>query len=64
MKRYVFKKGKGVGKIKAIRHVVTPTLTANFRPDFGDQITGYFGQNGEYITYSPNQGLILSYTIL
>lgn len=52
---YKFKRGKGVGKIRAIRHVVTPTLIANFRPDFGDQITGYFGQNGEYTTYSPNQ---------
>lgn len=42
-------------KIKAIRHVVTPTLTAQFRPDLGDQIQGYFGPNGEFISYSPNQ---------
>jgi hypothetical protein len=53
--QYNFIKGKGVGKIKAIRHVVTPTLTANFRPDLGDQITGYFGPGGKYTTYSPNQ---------
>lgn len=48
---YTFK-GNGV---KAIRHVITPTITANFHPDLGDQITGYFGPNGELISYSPNQ---------
>lgn len=48
---YTFKKGK----VKAIRHVMTPTITANFRPDLGDQITGYFGAGGQYISYSPNQ---------
>ncbi len=48
---YSFKKGP----IKAIRHVMTPTINANFRPDLGDQRTGYFGPNGEIVTYSPNQ---------
>ncbi len=52
---YNFKKGKNGGKIKAIRHVVTPTLIANFRPDLGDQINGYFGPGGQFISYSPNQ---------
>ncbi len=48
---YTFKKGK----VKAIRHVMTPTINANFRPDLGDQISGYFGPGGQLITYSPNQ---------
>lgn len=48
---YTFKKGN----VKAIRHVMTPTITANFRPDLGDQITGYFGPGGTFVSYSPNQ---------
>ncbi len=48
---YTFKKGK----VKAIRHVMTPTITGNFRPDLGDQIQGYYGPGGQYISYSPNQ---------
>jgi lipopolysaccharide assembly outer membrane protein LptD (OstA) len=48
---YTFKKGN----LKAIRHVMTPTITANFRPDLGDQISGYFGPGGTFTTYSPNQ---------
>ncbi|MCZ2444252.1 MAG: hypothetical protein LC101_10820 [Flavobacteriales bacterium] len=43
------------GGLKAIRHVMTPTITANFRPDLGDLVKGYFGPNGEFISYSPNQ---------
>lgn len=42
------------GKVKAIRHVMTPIITANFRPDLGDQKTGYYGPTGQLITYSPN----------
>jgi len=48
---FTFKKGA----IKAIRHVLTPTINANFRPDLGDVVKGYFGPNGEFISYSPNQ---------
>jgi len=48
---YTFKKGN----LKAIRHVMTPTISANFRPDLGDQISGYFGPGGTFVTYSPNQ---------
>lgn len=51
---YGMYKFKGNG-IKAIRHVVTPVIQANFRPNLGDQIQGYFGPNGEFISYSPNQ---------
>jgi hypothetical protein len=48
---FTFKKGA----VKAIRHVMTPTINANFRPDLGDVVKGYFGPNGEFISYSPNQ---------
>lgn len=43
------------GNLKAIRIVTTPVITANFRPNLGDQITGYYGPGGTYISYSPNQ---------
>lgn len=48
---YTFKSGG----LKAIRHVMTPTINVNFRPDLGDIVKGYFGPNGEFISYSPNQ---------
>ncbi len=31
------------GKLKAIRHVMTPTLSFNYSPDFGDPKYNYFG---------------------
>ncbi len=48
---YTFKKGP----VTALRHVMTPRLVANFRPDLGDWIQGFYGQNGEFISWSPNQ---------
>lgn len=30
------------GKLKAIRHVMTPSLSFNYRPDFGDPSYGYY----------------------
>lgn len=45
---------KGNG-IKAIRYVMAPTINANFQPNLGDQVQGYFGANGEFTSYSPNQ---------
>jgi hypothetical protein len=30
------------GKIKAIRHVTTPTISFNYQPDFGDPSYGYY----------------------
>lgn len=30
------------GKLKAIRHVITPTISANYRPDFGAGKFGYY----------------------
>jgi len=35
---YQFRKGK----IKAIRHVISPSLSFNYRPDFGDERWGYY----------------------
>ena len=31
------------GKLKAIRHVMTPSLNFNYTPDFGAQKWGYYG---------------------
>lgn len=36
---YNFKKGK----VKAIRHVLTPSFAFNYRPDFSDPFWGYYG---------------------
>lgn len=45
------------GWIRAIRHVVTPNLSLNFRPDFGDESWGYYKKvqtdpDGSTQTYS------------
>lgn len=45
------------GKLKAIRHVFTPSLTYNYMPDFGTAFWGYYKQvqsnvNGAMTTYS------------
>lgn len=37
---FKFKKGK----INAIRHVVTPSVSFNYRPDFSKEVWGYYGQ--------------------
>lgn len=36
-----------------IRHVLTPNISFNYRPDFGTNVTGYFGENASLSTYSP-----------
>jgi len=46
---YTFR-GQG---LKAIRHVITPSVGFNYRPDQGTQIDGPFGTNGALSTYSP-----------
>ncbi len=33
---------KGNGALKAIRHVMTPNISFNYRPDFGDPVYGYY----------------------
>lgn len=41
------------GKLKAIRHVMTPTLSFNYTPDFSDPQYGYYG---EYYPTPSNTG--------
>lgn len=41
------------GKLKAIRHVLTPTMSFNYTPDFGDPRYGYYG---EYYPSPSNSG--------
>jgi hypothetical protein len=53
---YNYKKGP----LKAIRHVITPSVSASYRPDFGTDFYGYFrtytDKNGDTITYSIFDG--------
>lgn len=46
------------GKLMAIRHVVTPSVSFNYRPDFGDDRFGYYRN----VQTNP-QGNILRYSI-
>ncbi len=50
------------GPVKAIRHVMKPSLTFNIRPDFGTQEWGYYkhylDENGENVKYSVYDGFI------
>ncbi len=40
-------------RLKAIRHVMTPTASLNYRPDQSTEITGPYGPNGTPGNYSP-----------
>lgn len=40
-------------RIRAIRHVITPSVGFNYRPDGSTQIEGPFGPNGALSSYSP-----------
>ncbi len=50
------------GPVKAIRHVIKPSVSFNFRPDFGTQSWGYYkyyiNQSGESQKYSVYDGFI------
>ena len=46
---YTFKKGK----VKAIRHLLTPSVSFSYNPNFNRSVYGYFGQNGAYSSYRP-----------
>src|SRR5690606_2351864 len=66
-------------KIEAIRHVVTPTLTASYKPDFSQDRFGYykevqideFGNKERYSIYEqainpgpgPGRNGLLSFTV-
>jgi len=39
--------------LKAIRHVITPSVGFNYRPDLSTQIEGPFGADGAITNYSP-----------
>ncbi|MBK9195536.1 MAG: LPS-assembly protein LptD [Flavobacteriales bacterium] len=41
------------GKLKAIRHVITPSVGFSYRPDQSTEIFGPFGANGAETSYSP-----------
>lgn len=43
------------GALRAIRHVLTPSIGFSYRPDMGTDITGDYGDGGEAITYNPYQ---------
>lgn len=51
-----------IGKIEAIRHVVTPSINFNYRPDFGDPKYGFYrewvNQDGRLGKYSIFEGAI------
>lgn len=40
------------GKVQAIRHVLTPNVGFTYRPDFGTQEFGYYGNDGTRTSYS------------
>jgi len=43
------------GKLKAIRHVITPTAGLSYTPGNDTRLTGPFGSAGEEATYNPFQ---------
>src|SRR5690606_13946835 len=49
-----------IGKIQAIRHVITPSINLNYRPDFSDDMYGFYrsfvNRQGEDIRYSIFEG--------
>ncbi len=49
-----------MGKVEAIRHVITPSVNLNYRPDFSDQRYGFYrdfiNQNGLSERYSIFEG--------
>ncbi|NEU07076.1 LPS-assembly protein LptD [Flavihumibacter sp. R14] len=49
------------GKLEAIRHVITPSVSFNYRPDFGDDRFGYYrnvvtNTKGDILRYSIYNG--------
>jgi lipopolysaccharide assembly outer membrane protein LptD (OstA) len=44
-----------IGRLKGIRHTMSPALAFSYRPDFSDIKTGYFGTSGQLSSYSPAQ---------
>jgi len=50
------------GPVRAIRHVLTPTVSFSYTPDFGDPVWGYYDYyidtNGREVDYSIFEGAI------
>ncbi len=46
------------GKIAAIRHVLKPTASISFRPDFGDERWGYYHTDSSYYRYDADSNLV------
>ncbi|MGB0166595.1 MAG: putative LPS assembly protein LptD [Luteibaculum sp.] len=46
------------GPVKAIRHLITPTANFFYRPGNDYRQFGFFGNNGEYQSYTPYDGAI------
>ena len=44
------------GKVKAIRHTLTPSLSYRINPDFDPNVYGFYGENGNIGSYSPYSG--------
>lgn len=48
------------GPVRAIRHVLTPSVSFSYTPDFGDSNHGYYGTyvdgNGKEVSYSQFEG--------
>lgn len=44
---------KGNGRLRAVRHVITPSATLTYIPGNDTRITGPFGTDGTTTTYSP-----------
>jgi lipopolysaccharide export system protein LptA len=50
-------------KIDRIRHVVTPTLGYSYRPDFGENRWGYYGEYTRYLEEINNPGVFYNETV-
>ncbi len=46
------------GRIKAIRHTLTPSVSYSARPDFDARVFGFYGPNGTLGSYSPYDGAV------
>jgi len=51
---FEFKKGK----IAAIRHVIKPSASISFRPDFGNEFWGYWYTDSSYYRYDADSNLV------
>jgi hypothetical protein len=44
-----------IGRLKGIRHTMSPAIAFSYRPDLSEVKTGYFGSGGQLSSYSPGQ---------